>query len=251
MKLRAVLEYGWKEHADIPFATDWDTGACKEEESGGYDAALAKIVDGQAAVQGVDKLFRRRGEVGVDPIKRFVKGLLNSDEEATLTCHIDYFAYVFLKGAKNFDFFFPALKEDSHAQLEELFGSGGVESIIEALQNFELTGAGLQDQGIKATYLDARPLAQRESARDEWRALGVLLYSGPSTLDSISKDLGLGYTLADRLLVPFRSCGLLRKEGNVYCLETAPAKMAITLALLRAVLGLNPLEEERTLWKLS
>ncbi len=251
MQLRAVLEYGWKERTDLPFATDWDRAAVSEEESGGYDAALARIVTGQTAVQGVDKLFRRRGEVGVDPIKRFVKGLLECDDDATLTCHIDYFAYVFLKGAKNFDFFFPAVKEDSQIQLAPLFGPDGVESIIGSIQDFEITGGGNLDKGIKATYLDARPLAQRESARDEWRTLGVLLYSGPSTLDSISKDLGLGYTLADRLLVPFRRCGLLRKDGAVYCLETAPAKMAITLALLRAVLGLNPLEEERTLWKLS
>ena len=64
-------------------------------------------------------------------------------------------------------------------------------------------------------------------------------------------ELGLGYTLSDRLLVPFRDCGLLRKDGSVYCLETQPAKMAVTLAMLRAVLGLNPLEEEATLWKLS
>ncbi len=251
MKLRAVLEYGWKGCDALPYATDWDTLAIKEDESEGYDSALARIVQGHSAVQGVDKLFRRRGEAGVDPIKRFVKGLLECEEDETLTCHIDYFAYVFLKGAKNFDFFFPAVKEDSSEQLAPLFGPGGVENIVEALQTFELTGYGVEDKGIRSTYLDARPLAQRESARDEWRTLAVLLYSGPSTLDSISKDLGLGYTLADRLLVPFRRCGLLCKEGNVYALETAPAKMAITLALLRAVLGLNPLEEERTLWKLS
>ena len=251
MKLRAVLEYGWKERSDLPFATDWDTTAFREEESEGYDTALGRIVEGHLAVQGVDKLFRRRGEAGVDPIKRFVKGLLNGHEEATLTCHIDFFAYVFLKGAKNFDFFFPAHQEDSEAQLKPLFGTGGIATIIRDIQDFELTGAASLHDGVKETYLEARPLAQRESARDEWRSLAVLLYSGPSTLESISRDLGLGYTLADRLLVPFRHCGLLRKEGNLYCLETKTAKMAVTLALLRAVLGINPLAEEADLWKLS
>jgi hypothetical protein len=252
MKLRAVLAYGWKERRDLPFATDWDLAALKEEESDGYDAELASVVKGHTEVQGVDKLFRRRGQAGVDPIKRFVKGLLNCDEDGTLTCHIDYFAYVFLKGAKNFDFFFPAYKEESKPQMEPLFGSGGIRSLIKALQEFELTGVGCSlHNDIKSTYLEARPLAQRESARDEWRTLAVLLYSGPSTLESVSKDLGLGYTLAERLFVPFLDCGLLKKEANIYCLETKTAKMAVTLTLLRAVLGLNPLSEEPTLWKQS
>jgi hypothetical protein len=251
MKLHAVLEYGWQERSDLPFATDWDTAAFREQESEGYDAALERIVEGHTAVQGVDKLFRRRGEAGVDPIKRFVKGLLAFREEDPLACHIDYFAYVFLKGAKNFDFFFPADEAASKEKLAPLFGKDGVAAVIEALQDFELTGSSNLDKNTRDTYLNARPLAQRESARDEWRTLAVLLYSGPSTLERVSRDLGLGYTLADRLFVPFREYGLLRKEGNVYCLETKIAKMAVTLALLRAVLGLNPLSEEGTLWKLS
>lgn len=251
MKLKAILEYGWHDQPDMPFAVDWDAAALKEEESEGYDAALARIAAEHTSVQGVDKLFRRRGEAGVDPIKRFVHALLNSNTEATLGCHIDFFAYVFLKGAKNFDFFFPALKEDSGEAMEPLFGKAGIHELMEALQDFELTGVGTLDGDTRRTYLEARPLAQRESARDEWRSLAVLLYSGPSTLDSISKDLGLGYTLSDRLLVPFRNCGLLRRDGEIYCLETMPSKMAVTLAMLRAVLGLNPLEEEAALWKLS
>lgn len=251
MKLKAVLEYGWHDLPDIPFAADWDGAALKADETESYDLALERIASEHAAVQGVDKLFRRRGEAGVDPIKRFVHALLNCCPEATLTCHIDYFAYVFLKGAKNFDFFFPAMKDDSQEQLAPLFGKNGIHDLMQALQDFELTGSGALDGDTRRSYLEARPLAQRESARDEWRSLGVLLYSGPSTLDSISRDLGLGYTLSDRLLVPFLQCGLLRREGSEYCLETVPSKMSVTLAMLRAVLGLNPLEEEATLWKQS
>jgi len=251
MKLKAVLEYGWHTQPDIPFAANWDAAALKEEEGEGYDAALARIAAAHDTVQGVDKLFRRRGEAGVDPIKRFVHALLNNNDESSLVCRIDYFTYTFLKGAKNFDFFFPAVKEDSLTEMEPLFGKAGIHARMESLQDFELTGVATLDDDTRQTYLEARPLAQRESARDEWRSLAVLLYSGPSTLDSISRDLGLGYTLSDRLLVPFRNCGLLRRDGNLYCLETMPSKMAVTLAMLRAVLGLYPLAEEATLWKQS
>ena len=81
----------------------------------------------------------------------------------------------------------------------------------------------------------------RASARDEWRAMALLVLSGPSTMAEISRELGLGYTLGPRVLKPFMDVGAVVEETSAYRIDMD--YLPIVLYFLRELLGLDILED--------
>lgn len=245
MPLQTQLTVGWQDDPHAPLAAA-RLDAAALQKGNGYNEALAETLKpicsaGETCtIAGLDRLLRRRTH-GFEPIKRFVSGLasLSSAEfsSATLVCQIDVFAYAFLKGTKNFDFLLPvnpAINGDFYSNQQHWL------TTFAALEAFERSGKPLPDKaGVTSEqYLAFREIIARPSARDERRALATLLVSGPSTLDDISNDLGLNYTLGRRTLSVFEAIGVIeRRHDGTYAI--AMPHLALTLFGLRETMGLD------------
>ncbi len=196
MRLKACLTVGWPAGGSPRAKSLHD--AASQEPGGRYTEKLREMAADQKAVFGLDELFRR-GAAGFGPIKKFIAALAGGGNDQLINCHIDYFAYAFLAKAKNIDLSLPAdpesLKDLEAAYLRPWQGR------IKRLARFEQLGKSLDEQE-KERYLALRPTALRKTARDEWRAMALLLMNGPSTIKEISEDLSLGYTLGPRVLKP-------------------------------------------------
>ena len=158
-----------------------------------------------------DELFRKRTR-GFDDIKKLVGALTTIEDNKKVNCHIDAFAYSFLKGAKNFDLLLPFDKEQNNDFLEK-YKTWSI--IISNLEIFERTGKPYISEERKQQYLNLRKIVSRSSARDEIRTLATLLVSGPSTLKEVSKDLGLNYTLGQRTIGVFVNIGVVEKREHI------------------------------------
>jgi hypothetical protein len=280
MKIEAVLTYGWPEgptDSDVFFETVYEKflerkkdvkEAVKEAEEkakkAGADGATIEIKAEEAEEEIInayadpikktlglessdenetielycaDKLFRR-GHGGSDPIKLLLVGLLGVDSDAKVLCHIDGFAYWYLRSAKNFHFFFPVHKIALNKKNQ-------FETAIEELRKemiwFERSERRAYGKPSEV-YKDVRKLAKRKSARDEWRIIAALLFSGPSTMKQLSGDLGLRYTLAERALQPFLDCSIVKSDSKELRLNTDHHYLGITLYFLRALFGIDPLK---------
>lgn len=245
MTLQTQLTVGWQDDPQAPHAAArLDEAAL--QKGNGYTEALAETLRSicragdNCTIAGLDRLLRRRTH-GFEPIKRFVTALasLSAAEfsPATLVCQIDAFAYGFLKGTKNFDFLLPinpAINADFYSTQRHWL------TTFAALEAFERSGKPLPAKaGVSSEqYLAFREIIARPSARDERRALATLLVSGPSTLDDISTDLGLNYTLGQRALTVFEAIGVIEiRHGGSYAI--AMPHLALTLFGLRETMGLD------------
>ena len=246
MKLRAVLTVGWNDDPNHPCSAlrlHQEASTAKLE----YETALGKALDAHSAAElyGLGRLFRRRAK-GFQKLKQFVGALvaLPSRNQDGLQCHIDVFAYAFLKSAKNFDLLIPeATRADS--SFRRAYPSW--RKIITALEEFERMGEPLpQGMGIrKEDYLRIRRVITRKTARDERRALTTLLVSGPSTREELSADMGLNYPLAQRVLGAFVTTGVVElSDGNTYTIvETA---LPLVVFCLRETIGIDLLSSVQT-----
>jgi hypothetical protein len=243
MSLRAVLTVGWKDDPRDEFSAVRLNNRARESEKG-YQETLTEILKNARqpiTIYGLEQLFRRRAE-GFTEIKEFVGALttIATSEEGigTVRCHIDAFAYAFLKGAKNFDFLLPEEKDKS-GPFRLILPKW--EEKITALEEFERTGESPppEIELFKEQYLDLRKIITRKSARDERRSLATLLVSGPSTLKEIKDDLGLNYSLSQRTIGTFTEIGVViqRQDDERYVISQEP--LLIVVFCLREVMGLD------------
>lgn len=242
MRLAARLTTGWKDDPRAPYsATQLHETA--RQSAGEYAAALAAALTSAARdiqIRGLDRLFRRRMG-GFEPIKQLVGALASLPSSPAfprpLLCHTDVFAFAFLKGAKNFDLLLP-LDHAANADFRKTQASWV--KTITALEHFERSGKALPaDADVTAeAYLAIRNIIARPSARDERRALATLLTSGPSTLDEITLDLGLNYTLGQRTLAVFEDIGVVeRRAAGVFSI--AESALPRVVFCLRETMGLD------------
>ncbi len=241
MLLQAQLTVGWHDDTDTTLAAILLHEAA-EKAGEDYAKALATTLDSveNARISGLERLFRRRTG-GFEKIKRFISTLAALPHPAKLPdpliCRIDAFAYFFLRGAKNLDHLLP-LGAAINAGFRETHKAWS--RTIAALENFERVGKPLtEDTSISADqYLALRGIVSRLSARDERRALATLMVSGPSSIDEISQDLGLNYSLSQRTVAIFLEIGVVeRRSGEVFAI--AESSLPLTAFSLRETMGLD------------
>lgn len=249
MSLKAILTVGWKDDTTCQLSAR----ILHDNANGGndYENTLLKHLQNASkpiTIYATEQLFRRHVG-GYRDIKNFVASLMSivtrEKDIGDIYCLMDVFSYAFLKGAKNFDFQLPERKGNFHKEVVglDLFRKceGKWEKdILPALEEFERIGKPLPKGFIitKEVYLALRSILSRGSARDEQRALATLLVSGPSTMNEISDDLGLNYTLSNRILGIFADIGVVEVQDNdkyVISLE----KLPVVVFFLREIMGLD------------
>lgn len=245
MQLEAFLTVGWPDDPGADFAASRLHEAA-DRSSAGYQEELSaalQTASPETPISGLDALFRRRSGA-FQPLKKFVGALASIDATdkptEALVCRIDVFAYAFLKSAKNLDFVLPrragANADDEFARVRDSWAA-----TIIALEQFERMGTSLPKGTVEAQrYLGLRRIVSRPSARDELRALVVLLTSGPSTLAEISGDLGLNYTLGQRTLAAYESEGVAvieRRSGEVFSI--VKDSLPLVVFCLREKMGVD------------
>jgi hypothetical protein len=185
---------------------------------------------------------------GYSEIKNFVAALISivtkNNNFGDVKCRVDVFCYAFLKGAKNFDFLLPESKNNLTQEEDKsnLYRQCEKEwaKVIKALEEFERIGKPFPEaKGItKNHYLDLRHIMAKNSARDERRSLATLLVTGPSTMNEISKDLGLNYSLSQRVLGVFVDIEIVEiQDDNKYVISTY--KIPLVVFFLRETIGLD------------
>lgn len=216
-----------------------------------YEEALREQFQSQniQRVNKLDQLLRRRRD-WFWAIKHFTAALLKIKDELPQfqDCQIDIFAFAFLKYAKNFDLF---MVHGKQSDLQETVKKW--QKAVQALEDFERLGKDLcpDYNHLKEIYLKLRAAVSRPSARDEQRTLAVLLGSGPSTLDDISIDLGLHYSLNQRIMVALQETGAIESRGkgdDTLYLVTETA-LPVALFLVREIIGLDFLTMTASLWE--
>jgi len=165
-------------------------------------------------------------------------------------CSIDIFAYAFLKHAKNYDLFMQPELESLNT-LEETIKDW--QRAVQALEDFERLGLDLASQycRLEEIYLRLRNVISRLSARDEQRTLAVLLVCGPLTRDEISSDLGLNYSLNQRILAALQATGVMdsRLDGGDTRYLISETALPVALFVVREIIGLDLLTMTADLWK--
>lgn len=252
MGLCAILTIGWPENRGTPILSAAGlTDGYEVDVRQFQDRLLAALTEARGAdssevtLTACDRLFRRRSR-GFKKIQAFF-AVLNEivQQQADLPniqCEIDAFAYAFLKGAKNVDFFLPEQRNVDQGD-SDLFRNRIVwhRRLTRQLERFERRGS---RTGLPASetegYCELRRILTRASARDERRALATLLVSGPSTVEQISDDLGLPYTLGPRILPTLEGIGVLERRDGQYLIRVDA--LPRTAFLLRETLGIDLLE---------
>ncbi len=243
--LPVELTVGWPtEGQESVGAKDLHDLAVKSSgEELSYEEVILKQLQkpNYSCVDHLDQLLRRRKN-GFSEINRFTATLLKIMDRLDnfKGCRMDIFAFAFLKYAKNYDLFMVA----SPANVAHLQGTvTDWKEIVQALEDFERLGQDLAPKysHFKDIYLKLRSAVSRPSARDEQRTLAVLLGSGPSTLDEISIDLGLHYSLNQRIITTLQNTGAIESRdvngGPQYFIkETA---LPVVLFLTRELIGLD------------
>lgn len=233
MKLKAKLTVGW----DAQSSTGLTAKELHEAalEAGNYFEFLSRQL-GQKEVGEIyhlDKLFRRSTQ-GSQPIKQFLGTLISLEVKKSLNCHIDVFAYCFLKQAKNFDLLLPFDKQQNQEFWQKYQQWS---EIMLQLEKFERFGQNCPKE-IAKQYLALRKVVSRPSVRDEIKTLATLLVSGPSTLKQVSEDLGLSYTLGQRTVSVFENITVVEKrEDRIYAIATEA--LPVVVFCLRETCGLD------------
>lgn len=208
-----------------------------------YQEELKKLLNQNQSddIVNFDQLLRRHANGFVD-INTFTAALLNIWEELSepKSCSIDIFAYAFLKHAKNYDLFMKP-ERDSITQLENIIIDW--QNAVAALENMERLGQELSPEysHLKQVYLRLRAVVSRPSARDEQRTLAILLITGPLTIDEISEDLGLNYSLNLRIISALQATGAIdsrddKGKARYFITESA---LPVALFLVREIIGLD------------
>ena len=241
MALQAILTTGWPDDPkDRLSATSLHGDA--EQRGTGYQAFLGAELrksDNPVIIPGLDRLFRRRTK-HFQKIKKFVSNLFElscSDQGPfDIKCKINLFAYAFLKGAKNFDLFLP-VSEDNNGFKDKL---RLWENQLADLENFERQGIPFpSDSPLRSEqYLALRRIIARPSATDERRTLATLLVSGPSSIEEISIDLELNYTLGQRTVGVFHDQAILERDSKGIYVITEDA-LPLVVFVLRETIGLD------------
>lgn len=205
------------------------------------DVLLEQMQSRGAGHVNMDQLFRRRKD-RFTAINQFTAALLKVVDRVDhfKACRIDIFAFAFLKFAKNYDFFMQP-QPGSLGALQSVVAEW--QESVQALEDYERLGRDLEGAYAvhKEIYMQLRSVVARSAARDEQRTLAVLLASGPATLEDISKDLGLHYSLNQRVVKTLRETGALdtRKiDGESYYLINKAA-LAVVLFLTREIVGID------------
>jgi len=262
MSLKAILTVGWKDGTanqlsakELHDEAEKEAGKLNEAEQRKCyeDTLLHQIKDANTIIVSTTGLFRRNKK-GFGGIKKFVSSLMSVDSEndiGNIYCLMDVFSYAFLKGAKNLDFQLPEIKKDFPKEVDKILKSLNLdlfrkfekewrENIIPTLEEFERMGKSFPEnfEINNDDYLDLRGILTRTSARDERRSLATLLVSGPSTMEEISEDLGLNYTLGNRILGVFADIGVVETQGNdKYVISLN--KLPLVIFFLREIMGLD------------
>jgi hypothetical protein len=206
-----------------------------------YQDALGELLHASnaepAEILCMEGVFRR-GISGFGPIEQMVHALIGLDTE--IRCHIDAFAFAFLRSAKNYDAFMrvdPTSLDSLRKQL-----SLWDEAVL-ALTEFERLGQPLPPEWahLQQPYLALRSIIGRDSTRDERRTLVLLLVTGPATADQIRDDLRLNHSLSRRVMGALVETGALsyRQESAQYLLELET--IPVVLFLVRELMGLDML----------
>jgi hypothetical protein len=242
MQLQALLTVGWKTDPQTPSSAA-QLHKTAIQAGGEYSDVLSaelKSISNDFQILGLEQLFRRHTD-GFKPIKQFIGALVSlptcEGYPNPLICHIDAFAYAFLKGAKNFDFLLP-LGDEVNADFRNTHMAWS--RTITSLEAFERVGEPLpKNSGVTAEqYLSLPKVIVRPSARDERGVLATLLVSGPSTLSEISTDLGLNYTLGQRTLATFEKMSVIeRRPAEIFGI--AEAALPLVVFCLREAMGID------------
>ena len=251
MLLNAVLNVGWKDNSGYEFSAKKLHNKAKGGED--YESTLLQQLRTSSKsiiIHSTEQLFRRNVN-GFADIKQFVASLISivTKEEGIgdVYCLMDVFSYAFLKGAKNFDYQLPEIKNNFHKDIvrsdlyRECEGKWSKE-ILPALEDFERIGKPFPEgfSVEKEKYLRLRDILSRGSARDERRSLATLLVSGPSTMKEISEDLGLNYTLGNRILGIFADKDIkvvdIQNNGKYVIYQD---KLPLVVFFLREIMGLD------------
>lgn len=208
-----------------------------------YEKVLVEQVESRniSRIAGLDQLFRRRTD-GFSTINRFTASILKAIKSMKQLrhCEIDLLAFTFLKYAKNYDLFMDPSPTDLHT-IQQTVSEWQMK--VQALEDFERLGLELEpgNKYIKETYLKLRETISRPSARDEQRTLAILLCSGPSTLEEISMDLGLSYSLNQRVVTVLQISGAIdcRDQGPEPLYLVKEKAIPVVLFLVREVIGLD------------
>ena len=233
MKLNAKLTVGWDYKSPMRLtAKELHKAAL---EAGNYVEFLSRKLSQKEVTEiyQLEQLFRKSTK-GFQPIKQFVGALISLEVKKSLNCHIDVFAYCFLKQAKNFDLLLPFDRK----QNEEFWQKYQKWSeIIIKLEKFERLGQNCPEKLAKQ-YLALRKVVSRPSVRDEIKTLATLLVSGPSTLEQVSEDLGLRYTLGQRTISVFENISVVKiRAGGIYVIATEA--LPVVVFCLRETCGLD------------
>ncbi|MDJ0718538.1 MAG: hypothetical protein QNJ54_30660 [Prochloraceae cyanobacterium] len=236
MKLTAKLTTGWDcENLTGLTATELHEAALSE---GNYVEYLSSQLSQKqvSEIFQLEQLFRKNTQ-GFQPIKKFVGALSSCENIDSLYCYIDAFAYSFLKGAKNFDCLLPFEIEHNNEFIKTYQQWS---KIIEKLENFERFGENIP-QKLAKQYLALRKIISRLSVQEELRTLATLLVNGPSSLEQVSKDLDLNYTLGQRTVGIFENISVVEKVDSqdltIYRISTAA--LPVVIFGLRETIGLD------------
>ena len=234
MTLIAKLTTGWDDPPPLGVtAFDLNEQAANSENYiNSISEQLAKEHTKQ--IYCLDQLLRKSTK-GFKPIKQFVGVLTTLTNNKEFICYIDVFAYSFLKGAKNFDLLL--LFEKKHNQ-EFIHTYNHWSEIFGNLEKFERFGQKNISDEQKKQYLALREIVSRPSVRDEIRTLATLLISGPSTLEQVTEDLGLNYTLGQRTVGVFENIGVVKqRRKRIYAIEKEA--LPVVIFCLRETIGLD------------
>lgn len=248
------LTVGWPTtEENLTAKTLHTTVQANTSEQSSYQEELKRQLDQSpaACIAQLDQLLRRRTG-GFADINRFTGALLDvwKDYPTLEYCSIDIFAYAFLKHAKNYDLFMQP-EPESLNNLKETIKDW--QRAVQALEDFERLGVGLASEysHLEEVYLRLRTMVSRVSARDEQRTLAALLVCGPLTREEISSDLGLNYSLNQRILAALQATGVIdsRLDGGDTRYLISKTAVPVTLFVVREIIGLDLLAMTAEFWK--
>lgn len=147
---------------------------------------------------------------------------------------LNAFLYAVLCPANNLDLF---LNEDVASIALDL---KQISSKMQALTEFERDAGTWPSAALRETYLALRRVVARRTARDERRTLATLLFSGPSTTQQVSDELGISCGLVERVFLALAPV-VERQIDHTYVLRSDTDTLAVVLHLLRSTLGVDPI----------
>lgn len=248
MQLAANITVGW---ADLPrsqfCATELHRRAIAAPH---YERSLfhqLQLAKDNTHILGLDHLFRRTCG-GYDPVLQFVSAIARlppiPNVAVPLLCDVDLFAYAFLAGTRNFDLLMPLFQSNGIALSQIL---SDCQSALKSLEDFERTGTlpTKMSELDAQQYLSIRRTVARPFAQQELQILCALLVSGPSTVNELTRELGIDRAQIHQTLHLYESIKILTHWGEAPGNDAQPTfvidKVALPLVMfcIKEILGLN------------